>query len=104
MNIMSINYTLLRKQHRALEDVSNKEAGTTRQHLIGIENTLSALLEGIEEEYINELPEFLQFIDTEFDKTEATLEEKAEFAFGSIQEAIEGFERMEEETKEGKKE
>ena len=38
-------------------------------------------------------PEFLEFLNREFDKTavDATFEELAEFAFGSIEEIIEAF-------------
>lgn len=39
-------------------------------------------------------PEFLEFLNRKFDKTtvDATMEELAEFAFGSMKEAIEAFE------------
>ena len=39
-------------------------------------------------------PEFLEFLGREFDKTavHATIEELAEFAFGSIEDAIESYE------------
>ena len=38
-------------------------------------------------------PEFLEFLNREFDKTavDATVEELAEFAFGSMEDAIESF-------------
>jgi uncharacterized protein with HEPN domain len=38
--------------------------------------------------------DFLEFLNSEFDKTavDATIEEIAEFAFGSIEEAIKDFE------------
>jgi len=38
-------------------------------------------------------PKFLEFLNREFDKTavDATIEELAEFAFGSIEETIEAF-------------
>ena len=45
------------------------------------------------EQYENN-PNFLEFLNREFDKTavHATMEELAEFAFGSIEAAIEAFE------------
>lgn len=46
------------------------------------------------EQYEN-APEFLEFLDGEFDHTSvhATMEELAEFAFGSIDAAIEAYEQ-----------
>lgn len=40
-------------------------------------------------------PEFFEFLNREFDKTaaDATIEELAEFAFGSVEEAIEAYEQ-----------
>lgn len=41
--------------------------------------------------------DFLEFLNSEFDKTavNATVEELAEFAFGGLQEAIKAFEKRE---------
>jgi len=46
-----------------------------------------------------ENPDFLEFLNREFDKTavDATIEELAEFAFGGIEEAIRAFEEQKEE-------
>jgi len=48
-------------------------------------------------EYENN-PEFLEFVNREFDRTavDATIEELAEFAFGSIKEAFQAFEEQKE--------
>lgn len=53
----------------------------------------NALMEGKTETYV-ENAEFLEFLSREFDRTaeHATVEELAEFAFGSVEAAIEGFE------------
>jgi len=42
---------------------------------------------------LSESPEFLEFLDSEFRRTSkiATVEELAEFAFGSIEKAVEAF-------------
>lgn len=49
----------------------------------------------IAEKYVND-PEFQEFLNREFDKTivHATVEELAEFSFGSIDDAIEMFEKQ----------
>ena len=49
------------------------------------------------EQYENN-PEFLEFLNREFDKTivHATVEELAEFAFGSFDEAVKAFEEQKE--------
>ena len=49
-------------------------------------------MEEIPNQYENN-PEFLEFLNREFDKTavDATIEELAEFAFGGIEETIEAF-------------
>jgi|GEM_PF-1348624 len=49
-------------------------------------------VEELKEEYINN-PKFLDFVSREFESTasNATIEELAEFAFGSIEEAIKEF-------------
>jgi hypothetical protein len=43
-------------------------------------------------------PDFLEFLNREFDKTaiDATIEEIAEFAFGSMEKAIESFNQQRE--------
>ncbi len=45
-------------------------------------------------QYYEDNPDFLEFLNREFDKTavDATVEELAEFAFGSFDEAVEAFE------------
>ena len=50
---------------------------------------------GIEEKKIIDNEEFREFLSREFDKVAvgATIEELAEFAFGSVEEAIEAFEK-----------
>lgn len=47
----------------------------------------------IPDQYIND-PDFQEFLNREFDRTtiHATIEELAEFAFGSINEAVKAFE------------
>ena len=49
-------------------------------------------MEEIPNQYENN-PEFLEFLNKEFDKTavHATIEELAEFAFGGVDKAIEAF-------------
>lgn len=44
----------------------------------------------------DENPEFLEFLTREFEQTatSATIEELAEFAFGSIDDAVKGFEEF----------
>lgn len=50
-------------------------------------------MDDIAEKYVND-PEFQEFLNREFDHTavDATMEELADFAFGSWDEAIEAFE------------
>lgn len=50
------------------------------------------------EEQYDTNSEFLEFLNREFDKTavDATMEELAEFAFGSIKEAFQAFEEQKE--------
>lgn len=50
---------------------------------------------GIEEQKLIDNEEFREFLNSEFDKVAvgATIEELAEFAFGSVEEAIEAFEK-----------
>ena len=47
----------------------------------------------IEAAHYENNPDFLEFLNREFDKTavDATIEELAEFAFGSMEKAIESF-------------
>jgi len=49
----------------------------------------------IAEKYVND-PEFQEFLNREFNKTavDATMEELAEFGFGSIDDAVEMFEKQ----------
>jgi len=49
----------------------------------------------IAEKYVND-PEFQEFLNREFNKTavDATMEELAEFSFGSIDDAVEMFEKQ----------
>jgi hypothetical protein len=49
-------------------------------------------MEVLEEKYLND-PEFLEFVNREFRSTamHASIEELAEFAFGSIEDAIEEY-------------
>lgn len=49
----------------------------------------------IKEKYVND-PEFQEFLNREFNKTavDATMEELAEFSFGSIDDAVEMFEKQ----------
>lgn len=51
-------------------------------------------MDKLKEKYSNNI-EFLEFVNAEFDSvvSSSTLEELAEFAFGSIDEAIKAFER-----------
>lgn len=47
---------------------------------------------------IQNAPEFQEFLNREFDKTavDATIEELAEFAFGSLESAIKGYQQYKE--------
>ena len=73
---------LLRKTHSLFDEnpqvIHNKEVMDTKA-----------------KEYENN-PEFLEFVNREFDRTavDATIEELAEFAFGSLDAAIEAFEEQ----------
>ncbi len=54
-----------------------------------------ALMDSKSEQYENN-PEFLEFVNREFDRTavDATIEELAEFAFGGFDEAVKAFEEF----------
>ena len=54
-----------------------------------------ALMDSKSEQYENN-PQFLEFLNREFDKTavDATMEELAEFAFGGFDEAVKAFEEF----------
>jgi len=54
-----------------------------------------ALMDSKSEQYENN-PEFLEFLNREFDKiaVDATVEELAEFAFGGFDEAVKAFEEF----------
>ena len=56
------------------------------------------LMESKAEEYVSK-GDFLEFLNREFDKTavDATIEELAEFAFGSFDEAAKAFEEFKKE-------
>ena len=52
-------------------------------------------MEALEDKYINN-PEFFEFVNKEFESVaaDATIEELAEFAFGSIEDAIEEYNEL----------
>jgi len=94
----NIDYVLLREQLETLEKVTDKEVDKTKENMVGIENLLSDLLKEHEEEYTNN-QEFVDFVDSAFDESQSLLQDRADFAFGSMEKAIESFEQMKGEEK-----